>query len=178
MGWPSLQLSTTQLPTHSPPGAMRKRTKVRTLVGRDKDSLISEWKRDSEKKKSDANAITHFPLPDQCPASLQAMATTSSKSPFPQFLLLSTALRHYRECNRPLVNLGQLCPLPTSCSPSAYLLGRQSWEKRQPGQHASTAQQQLKLGCVFTVLEQPNHSIICGCAYVAVLPDRSGTVFQ
>lgn len=75
---------------------------------------------------------------------------------------------HYRECNRPLVNLGQLCPLPTSCSPSAYLLGRQSWEKRQPGQHASTAQQQLKLGCVFTVLEQPNHSIICGCAYVAV----------
>lgn len=98
--------------------------------------------------------------------------------------------RHYRECTRPLVYLGQLCPLPTSCSPSAYLLGRQSWEKRQPGQHASTAQQQLKLGCVFTVLEHQTTA-----SYVAVhmwlfiaataamnkiisIPDRSGTVFQ
>lgn len=38
----SLQLSATQLLTHSPPGGMRKRTEARKLVGQDKDSLIRE----------------------------------------------------------------------------------------------------------------------------------------
>lgn len=58
-------------------------------MGQVNDILITEAKRIKKPKTGDVNAITwHLPQADQCPASLQAMAT-SAKTIFPQFLLLS-----------------------------------------------------------------------------------------
>lgn len=67
------------------------RPKARKLVGQDKNSLITEGNRN--KKTNYSEAITHrFPQADQCSTSLWAIVT-SSKSLFPQFLLLRVALQ-------------------------------------------------------------------------------------
>ena len=76
------QLSTHQLLTHYPSpagwGRELEEQKREKLVGQDKDSLISEGKREKKKTPptSDAEAVTHPLLPaDRRPASLWGTAT-------------------------------------------------------------------------------------------------------
>ena len=104
----------------------------------DKDSLISEGKRES---RSHAKAILcHLPPADRCPASLWARATLEWPS-------LCWATCHMA-LNIPLANSGQLShvfPLPTFCHPLIYSLGVGRMRDRGPTlcKHCSAAAKPL-----------------------------------
>lgn len=112
-------------------------------MGQNKD------KEEREKEKtSNAKAVTHHLLQaDQYPASFWAMSPSER-------LLLSFVVQHDIVWNITLVHWGQLsqlCPLPASSLPPAYLLQGQSEKQRRTLCCASSAQQLQKHWCVINI---------------------------